>query len=215
VVQRGCRRARRRPSTRSLPAYDDEYPEDAPPERVIPISARRREPVRPAAAGSYDEEEREPRPRRPRRAPTRRARRESGIIERHALSIAAAAIAVLVLGYVLSQLLAAGGQRATPTPAPTAASTPNRSGAAAASDGEEVAAKAAPSAEVTTPEPLSTPQIVRTVTVLEPNYTVKSGDTLGKIAERSGNTVDSLQALNKLEDRGKLDVGQKLIVPGL
>jgi LysM repeat protein len=215
VVQRGCRRGRRRPITRSLPAYDDEYPEDAPPERVIPITARRREPVRPVRAGGNDQEEPEARPRRARRSQTRRTRRESGIIERHALSIAAVVIAVAVLGYVLSQLLAAGGQRATPTPAPTTAATPVRAGAAAAPDAEDVTAQPAPSAQVATPELLATPGIVKTVTVLEPNYTVKSGDTLGKIAERSGTTVDSLQGLNKLEDRGKLDVGQKLIVPGL
>ena len=49
--------------------------------------------------------------------------------------------------------------------------------------------------------------------MLDPNYTVKSGDTLGKLAQCSGNTVESLQALNKLADRGKLDIDQKLIVP--
>ncbi len=121
-------------------------------------------------------------------------------------------IAVVVLGYVLSQIVSLGGRPSSPaavaTPAPTVAAAPTAS--------QERVATAPVSAQPTTPAPTATPSpqgVKAEIRVLEPNYTVKPGDTLGKIAQQSGNSVDALQALNKLPDRGKLSVGQKLIVP--
>jgi LysM repeat protein len=49
--------------------------------------------------------------------------------------------------------------------------------------------------------------------VIEPSYTVVSGDTLGRIATRFGTTVDALQSINNLPDRNSLYVGQKLVIP--
>jgi hypothetical protein len=51
------------------------------------------------------------------------------------------------------------------------------------------------------------------IRVLQPNYTVAPGDTLGIIARRHGTTVDALASINNLENRNSLAVGQKLIIP--
>jgi LysM repeat protein len=46
-------------------------------------------------------------------------------------------------------------------------------------------------------------------------YTVKSGDTLERIARRFGTTVDAIAQLNNIarEDYGRLSIGQKLLIP--
>jgi LysM repeat protein len=44
-------------------------------------------------------------------------------------------------------------------------------------------------------------------------YTVKSGDTLSKIAQKNGTTVAALKSLNKLSSSGIVRVGQKLKLP--
>jgi LysM repeat protein len=44
-------------------------------------------------------------------------------------------------------------------------------------------------------------------------YTVKSGDTLVRIAEEFGLTVDEIIAANTLDDPDRLDVGQEIIIP--
>ena len=44
-------------------------------------------------------------------------------------------------------------------------------------------------------------------------YTVQKGDTLYRIAQVNGITVDELKSLNALEDASKLSVGQKLKIP--
>jgi LysM repeat protein len=46
------------------------------------------------------------------------------------------------------------------------------------------------------------------------DYTVKSGDTLSKIAGRLGTTVDALAAINNISDPNKLSIGQNLKFPG-
>lgn len=51
------------------------------------------------------------------------------------------------------------------------------------------------------------------IRVLQPNYTVAPGETLGIIARRHGTTVDALASINNLENRNSLAVGQKLIIP--
>ncbi len=45
-------------------------------------------------------------------------------------------------------------------------------------------------------------------------YTVKSGDSLSRIAQRYGTSQAEIQALNKLADPHKIMVGQKLFLPG-
>ena len=44
-------------------------------------------------------------------------------------------------------------------------------------------------------------------------YAVRSGDTLGHIAQRSGTTVAALARANGLADPGRLRVGQRLVLP--
>jgi LysM domain len=51
------------------------------------------------------------------------------------------------------------------------------------------------------------------IQVLQPNYTVAPGDTLGIIAHKHGTSVDALASINNLENRNSLRVGQKLIIP--
>jgi lipid-binding SYLF domain-containing protein len=44
-------------------------------------------------------------------------------------------------------------------------------------------------------------------------YTVKSGDTLSKIAKKHGTTVNELVKLNNIKDTKQISVGQKLLLP--
>jgi LysM repeat protein len=55
--------------------------------------------------------------------------------------------------------------------------------------------------------------ITTEIRVLQPNYTVAPGDTLGIIARKHGTSVDALASINNLENRNSLSVGQKLIIP--
>jgi hypothetical protein len=63
------------------------------------------------------------------------------------------------------------------------------------------------------PPPPSAGAVTTEIRVLQPNYTVAPGDTLGTIARRHGTTVDALASINNLENRNSLAVGQKLIIP--
>ena len=47
-----------------------------------------------------------------------------------------------------------------------------------------------------------------------PIYVVQAGDTLTGIARRFGTSVDSLVALNGIEDASRLFVGMELVIPG-
>jgi LysM repeat protein len=64
-----------------------------------------------------------------------------------------------------------------------------------------------------TPVPAGTPVISTEIHVLQPNYTVAPGDTLGSIARKNGTSVDALASINNLENRNSLSIGQKLIIP--
>jgi len=61
--------------------------------------------------------------------------------------------------------------------------------------------------------PAGTPVVSTEIHVLQPNYTVAPGDTLGSIARKNGTTVDALASINNLENRNSLSIGQKLIIP--
>lgn len=75
------------------------------------------------------------------------------------------------------------------------------------------AAPPAPVQPTPVPTPSGTPVITTEIRVLQPNYTVAPGDTLGSIARRYGISVDALAAINNLENRNSLSIGQKLVIP--
>lgn len=45
------------------------------------------------------------------------------------------------------------------------------------------------------------------------SYTVKSGDTLYRIAKNYNTTIQNIQAFNQIQDPNKINVGQKLTIP--
>jgi LasA protease len=61
-----------------------------------------------------------------------------------------------------------------------------------------------------TPDP---PHFVPTLRAESQAYSVKSGDTLGQIAQRYGVSLESLIAANKLPNPNLLEVGQELVIP--
>jgi LysM repeat protein len=142
----------------------------------------------------------------------RRRRRRGTWLERNALGVAALSVLAGVLGvaFGLVQLLSrpntdrATSQTAAPSeiagqrgPAPTG--VPVNATEAPASAGAAVGE--------------TTREIQASVRVLEPNYTVQPGDTLGRIASRYNTTVNRIQALNNLSSANSLTVGQKLVIP--
>jgi LysM repeat protein len=148
----------------------------------------------------------------------RRRRHSAPWLQRNALSVAAVSIlvALLGLGFGLLQMinrpeptqaLLAIGQ-AEPTTALSTSLAPSTTVA-----GVQVAAVAGP------PQPLAAPaaelprQIQASAKVLQPNYTVAAGDTLGQIAARFKTSVDRIQALNNLSDPRALRIGTKLVIP--
>lgn len=152
----------------------------------------------------------EPAPRRstarPRRA--RRRRQNTPWLQRNALSIAGISILVafLGLGFGLAQLIA----RPEPAPQPALLVVPNAEPApTAVTAGALTPAAAQPAAAA----PDGPRAIQANATVLEANYTVQSGDTLGQIATRFNTTVERIAALNNLADPRVLRVGAKLVIP--
>jgi LysM repeat protein len=96
----------------------------------------------------------------------------------------------------------------------------SRAVAALPPEGSEAAARP-PAAAPAPPQPAPAEQpatpapgaVTTEVRVLQPNYTVAPGDTLGIIARKHGTSVDALASINNLENRNSLSVGQKLIIP--
>jgi LysM repeat protein len=56
-------------------------------------------------------------------------------------------------------------------------------------------------------------QIQASAKVIDPNYTVQSGDTLGRIAVQFNTTVERIQAFNNLSDPRALRIGSRLVIP--
>jgi LysM repeat protein len=152
------------------------------------------------------------RPTPPRRA--RRRRHTTPWLQRNALSVAAVSIlaAVLGLGFGLLQMIS----RPEPAPALLALGQLEPTATLAVSTsppGVQVAALAGPpqslaSAAVNLPR-----QIQANARVLQPNYTVAAGDTLGQIAVRFNTSVERIQALNNLADPRALRIGTRLVIP--
>jgi LysM repeat protein len=61
--------------------------------------------------------------------------------------------------------------------------------------------------------PPGTGPVTTEIQVLQPNYTVSPGDTLGNIARKHGSSIEALASINNLENRNSLSIGQKLIIP--
>jgi LysM repeat protein len=161
---------------------------------------------------------REPRDFEPRATPARRPRRrrsQAPWLQRNALSVAAVSIllALLGLGFGLLQLMTRPEPASPallamiePTVAATAGTTMN-----AAAIGPSVQLPAALSATSALVTP--TREIQFNAKVLDANYTVEAGDTLGRIAVRFSTTVERIQALNNLADPRALRIGTKLVIP--
>lgn len=186
---------------------DDGYP------RVVPITASGRARI-PGGSRGQRHEPWTPRPGAPPEAPPRTsvppAPVEEGLSRTHRWMLFGFLIvaAGMILGMVMvrvwdeaSRAVAALPPEGTAvvTPKPTAAPAP----APAPTQRPVVVEEQSPAAGAVTTE----------VRVLQPNYTVAPGDTLGIIARRHGTSVDALASINNLENRNSLAVGQKLIIP--
>jgi hypothetical protein len=91
-----------------------------------------------------------------------------------------------------------------------AALPPEGSGAARQSAATPTPPPAPPAEQ---PAPQGPGAVTTEIRVVQPNYTVAPGDTLGIIARKHGTSVDALASINNLENRNSLSVGQKLIIP--
>jgi hypothetical protein len=179
-------------------------------ERLIPfpIPARSNGESEPPARRRRDPRELD-RPAPPRRA--RRRRNSTPWLQRNALSVAAVSVlvALLGLGFGLLQMMTHQDSAATALlaePTSVAGTTMN---AAAIGPSVELSANSS-NALATNPRAR---EIKSSARVLEPNYTVEAGDTLGRIAVRFNTTVERIQALNNLADPRTLRIGSKLVIP--
>ena len=118
------------------------------------------------------------------------------------------AFVIICVGMVLGMLMVRLWDEVNRTIAAISTDTP---AARAAATATPVRISATPPAA--TPGPAGTPAVTTEIRVLQPNYTVAPGDTLGSIARRHGTSVDALASINNLENRNSLSVGQKLIIP--
>ncbi len=146
-----------------------------------------------------------------RSAPSRRARRrrhQTPWLQRNALSIAAISFlgAMLGLGFGLVQVL----NRPEPMPALLAVAPTEQATTMIAASVSNL------------PSPLSStaavaPQIREVhaaAKVIEPNYTVVAGDTLGRIASQYSTTIERIQAFNsQITDPRSLRIGARLVIP--
>jgi len=123
---------------------------------------------------------------------------------------------VLGLGFGLLQtinrpdpgpaLLAIGGPAEPTVTAASAASMTGTGAAPAQIFANPNSSTAAPAADVPR-------EIQATARVIQPSYTVQSGDTLGKIATQFNTTAERIQSLNNLADPRALRIGTKLVIP--
>lgn len=109
---------------------------------------------------------------------------------------------------------------------PGAEPTPEASPVATAPETGTVTATAEPPSPTPTATPTETPTSTSTATAtalpptpLPPGagstYIIRSGDSLYSIGQRFGVTVDALRAANGMTGSTRLQVGQKLIIPGV
>jgi LysM repeat protein len=104
------------------------------------------------------------------------------------------------------------------TPAPTASPTPTPSATPTKSPTPTASPTKSPTPTATktptpTPTPTATTKPTPTATTKPSTYTVVSGDTLTKIANRFGVTQAALMAANKITNANSIQLGQKLVIP--
>ncbi len=156
---------------------------------------------------------------RPRRG-RRRRRQDTPWLQRNALSVAAVSIlvALLGLGFGLLQIIT----RPEPTPSLLAFGQPEPAVVAgttfnASVNGNGPAVQLGPIANAVAAPPSTAtdrPRAIQaTARVIDSNYVVAGGDTLGQIAVRFNTTVERIQALNNLADPRALRIGTKLVIP--
>jgi LysM repeat protein len=188
-------------------------------ERLIPFPVPARSTAEPEPSSRRRRDPRELERARPQRRGRRRRQGSVPWLQRNALSIAAISVlaAVLGLGFGLLQtinrpdpvpaLLAISGQA---DPTVTTASTASMAGTGPAP--AQIPATS-PNASTAAPAADAPREIQTTATVIQPSYTVQSGDTLGKIATQFSTTAERIQALNNLADPRALRIGTKLVIP--
>jgi hypothetical protein len=191
-------------------AFDDD--EDERP-RVISISGGSRSRGS-GLAGAPDRRPWTPRGGEPPAAARRRADpspmlSEPGLTRTHRWMIAG--FIIVCVGMVLGMLMVRVWDEASQA---VAALPPEGSAQAA----RPAAAAPAPATPAAVAEPQAPAQpaagaVTTEIRVLQPNYTVAPGDSLGIIARKHGTSVDALASINNLENRNSLSVGQKLIIP--
>jgi hypothetical protein len=157
------------------------------------------------------------RPRSRRRA--RRRRQGTPWLQRNALSVAAVSIlvALLGLGFGLVQMIV------RPDPAPALLAIGQSEPTVVAGGTVMTAAAIGPSVPIQPDRGINVTsasagagarrEIQASVKVIEPNYTIASGDTLGQIASRFNTSIERIQALNNLADPRALRIGTKLVIP--
>jgi len=189
-------------------ALDDE--EDGYP-RVVPIGAA----VRGRASGLAGAPALRPwtprggdPPSAPRRVEPQTMLSQPGLSRMHRWMIAG--FVIVCVGMVLGMIMVRVWDEASRAVAalPPEGSAP----AARPSAGGPVQASPAEPAEQP-PAPPAAGAVSTEIRVLQPNYTVAPGDSLGIIARKHGTSVDALASINNLENRNSLSVGQKLIIP--
>ena len=137
-------------------------------------------------------------------------------MQRNALSVVAVSVLVALLGLGFGLLEMINRPDATPALLAVGQAEPTApSGASLVSDasGLGVQAAAVTSGPLQLAAITTTRRIQSSVRVLQPNYTVAAGDTLGQIAARFSTSVERVQALNNLADPRVLRIGTKLIIP--
>lgn len=190
---------------------DDVYDEEESSARVVPIRGG----SRPRAVTAFpSRSEHEPWTRRdslpppsPRRS--RRALPESGSGRNRTHRLMIASFVIICVGMVIGMLLVRIWDEASRT----VAALPAESNGTLTVPPPAPAPSTEPAQPETPPAPPGQGAITTEIRVIQPNYTVAPGDTLGSIARRQGTTVDALASINNLENRNSLSVGQKLIIP--
>jgi LysM repeat protein len=202
------------PSPSYRPFSSPEDARSAPRPADEPLSRERLIPFPGRAPAESEPRTRQARRRRPdahnpqRSATPRRARRRrhsTSWLQRNALSIAALSVlvAMLGLGFGVAQMLNRPDSTAAQQVASQAAEAPVMVAASVGPPQSLSMASVAPPVR----------EVIGSTHVLEPNYTVDAGDTLGRIATRYNTSVERIQAFNNIPDARALRIGARLVIP--